>query len=65
MGDENQWVQDVCGKYGATLACIHPDDSIALAYKFNIGYLCELLITVSRPWQKTNFMNWHQIHKNK
>jgi len=30
--------QDVCGKYGATLACIHPDDSSALAYKFNIGY---------------------------
>jgi len=29
---------DVCGKYGATLACLQPEDSMPLSYKFGIGY---------------------------
>lgn len=34
--------QDVCGPMGSTLACLQPDDSYPLAYKFGIGYSDDL-----------------------
>lgn len=54
--------RDVCGKYGATLACLHPDDSSPLAYKFSIGYSDQLFAAWIGFTNARNGKDWEWIN---